>query len=132
MAQQSQVLLAQLYTAVACCALASCCTNFVPCSFMQSAHAYSTVCALLLLFMQLPKLMELVGLGYTSWFIYRYLLFKVRALQHKLPYISRSWQQAQQIQQATACCCSWHVQGRQLWVVWQYDAISGCWDVSST
>eukprot|EP00878_Enallax_costatus_P001122 GHUV01001259.1.p1 GENE.GHUV01001259.1~~GHUV01001259.1.p1 ORF type:complete len:145 (+),score=40.93 GHUV01001259.1:125-559(+) len=23
-----------------------------------------------------PKLMELVGLGYTSWFIYRYLLFK--------------------------------------------------------
>ncbi|KAF6263411.1 CAAD domains of cyanobacterial aminoacyl-tRNA synthetase-domain-containing protein [Scenedesmus sp. NREL 46B-D3] len=24
----------------------------------------------------LPKLMELVGLGYTSWFIYRYLLFK--------------------------------------------------------
>ncbi len=26
---------------------------------------------------QLPKLMELVGLGYTSWFIYRYLLFKV-------------------------------------------------------
>jgi hypothetical protein len=29
-------------------------------------------------FLQLPKLMELVGLGYTSWFIYRYLLFKVR------------------------------------------------------
>lgn len=27
--------------------------------------------------MQLPKLMELVGLGYTSWFVYRYLLFKV-------------------------------------------------------
>ena len=26
----------------------------------------------------LPKLMELVGLGYTSWFVYRYLLFKVR------------------------------------------------------
>lgn len=26
----------------------------------------------------LPKLMELVGLGYTSWFIYRYLLFKAR------------------------------------------------------
>ncbi|WIA23039.1 hypothetical protein OEZ86_009955 [Tetradesmus obliquus] len=24
----------------------------------------------------LPKFMELVGLGYTSWFIYRYLLFK--------------------------------------------------------
>jgi hypothetical protein len=37
-------------------------------------------CALLLL-LQLPKLMELVGLGYTSWFIYRYLLFKVRPLQ---------------------------------------------------
>ena len=30
--------------------------------------------------MQLPKLMELVGLGYTSWFVYRYLLFKVSAL----------------------------------------------------
>ncbi|TVU28354.1 hypothetical protein EJB05_19870 [Eragrostis curvula] len=25
----------------------------------------------------LPKLMELVGLGYTGWFVYRYLLFKV-------------------------------------------------------
>jgi len=24
----------------------------------------------------LPKLMELVGLGYTAWFTYRYLLFK--------------------------------------------------------
>uniref|UniRef100_A0A0C9RR54 TSA: Wollemia nobilis Ref_Wollemi_Transcript_21708_876 transcribed RNA sequence n=1 Tax=Wollemia nobilis TaxID=56998 RepID=A0A0C9RR54_9CONI len=24
----------------------------------------------------LPKLMELIGLGYTGWFIYRYLLFK--------------------------------------------------------
>lgn len=28
----------------------------------------------------LPKLMELVGLGYTGWFVYRYLLFKVRFL----------------------------------------------------
>jgi hypothetical protein len=28
-------------------------------------------------FLQLPKLMELVGLGYTGWFVYRYLLFKV-------------------------------------------------------
>ena len=27
--------------------------------------------------MQVPKLLELVGLGYTSWFVYRYLLFKV-------------------------------------------------------
>ena len=24
----------------------------------------------------LPKLLELVGLGYTAWFVYRYLLFK--------------------------------------------------------
>eukprot|EP00892_Ulva_mutabilis_P002288 jgi/Ulvmu1/1205/UM109_0003.1 len=24
----------------------------------------------------LPKMMELVGLGYTAWFVYRYLLFK--------------------------------------------------------
>lgn len=27
--------------------------------------------------MQLPKLLELVGLGYSAWFTYRYLLFKV-------------------------------------------------------
>jgi len=27
--------------------------------------------------MQLPKLLELVGLGYSAWFVYRYLLFKV-------------------------------------------------------
>lgn len=27
--------------------------------------------------LQLPKLLELVGLGYTAWFVYRYLLFKV-------------------------------------------------------
>ncbi|KAI8000218.1 hypothetical protein LOK49_LG09G02076 [Camellia lanceoleosa] len=25
----------------------------------------------------LPKIMELVGLGYTGWFVYRYLLFKI-------------------------------------------------------
>ncbi|KAK2650136.1 hypothetical protein Ddye_017625 [Dipteronia dyeriana] len=25
-----------------------------------------------------PKILELVGLGYTGWFVYRYLLFKVR------------------------------------------------------
>ncbi|KAF8729561.1 hypothetical protein HU200_017503 [Digitaria exilis] len=29
----------------------------------------------------LPKIMELVGLGYTGWFVYRYLLFKVRCDQ---------------------------------------------------
>ena len=29
--------------------------------------------------LQLPKLLELVGLGYTAWFTYRYLLFKVRS-----------------------------------------------------
>ena len=26
---------------------------------------------------QVPKILELVGLGYTAWFVYRYLLFKV-------------------------------------------------------
>ena len=31
------------------------------------------------LWLQLPKLLELVGLGYTAWFTYRYLLFKVRS-----------------------------------------------------
>jgi len=35
---------------------------------------------LLLCSVQLPKLLELVGLGYTVWFTYRYLLFKVRRL----------------------------------------------------
>lgn len=29
------------------------------------------------LLLQLPKILELVGLGYTGWFVYRYLLFKV-------------------------------------------------------
>jgi hypothetical protein len=29
------------------------------------------------LLLQLPKLLELVGLGYSAWFTYRYLLFKV-------------------------------------------------------
>ena len=37
--------------------------------------------------MQLPKIMELVGLGYTGWFVYRYLLFKVTNVQQ--PYIFR-------------------------------------------
>ena len=27
--------------------------------------------------LQVPKLLELVGLGYSAWFVYRYLLFKV-------------------------------------------------------
>ncbi|KAJ9539436.1 hypothetical protein OSB04_032169, partial [Centaurea solstitialis] len=31
----------------------------------------------------LPKIMELVGLGYTGWFVYRYLLFKWDALENK-------------------------------------------------
>ena len=30
---------------------------------------------------QVPKVLELVGLGYTAWFVYRYLLFKVRVLR---------------------------------------------------
>lgn len=33
----------------------------------------------LLVELQLPKLFELVGLGYSAWFTYRYLLFKVGA-----------------------------------------------------
>jgi CAAD domains of cyanobacterial aminoacyl-tRNA synthetase len=32
--------------------------------------------------LQLPKLLELVGLGYTAWFVYRYLLFKVKPPLH--------------------------------------------------
>lgn len=40
----------------------------------RSAFALSAV-------VQLPKLLELVGLGYSAWFVYRYLLFKVSA-QH--------------------------------------------------
>jgi hypothetical protein len=34
--------------------------------------------------MQLPKLMELVGLAYSTWFVYRYLLFKVRPTDLRL------------------------------------------------
>ncbi len=34
---------------------------------------------------QLPKIMELVGLGYSSWFVYRYLLFKARPLPCRQP-----------------------------------------------
>jgi hypothetical protein len=30
------------------------------------------------LYTQLPKVMELIGLSYSSWFVYRYLLFKAR------------------------------------------------------
>lgn len=33
-----------------------------------------------MLMVQLPKLLELVGLGYSAWFTYRYLLFKVISL----------------------------------------------------
>ncbi|OVA05088.1 Cyanobacterial aminoacyl-tRNA synthetase [Macleaya cordata] len=28
----------------------------------------------------LPKIMELVGIGYTGWFIYRYLIFKAKGV----------------------------------------------------
>lgn len=31
----------------------------------------------------LPKILELVGLGYTGWFVYRYLLFKVTNNKHR-------------------------------------------------
>lgn len=37
---------------------------------------------------QLPKIMELVGLGYTGWFVYRYLLFKV---YHKIILQTYKW-----------------------------------------
>ena len=39
--------------------------------------------------LQVPKLLELVGLGYTSWFVYRYLLFKVTL--KRLLAVSRTW-----------------------------------------
>jgi hypothetical protein len=37
---------------------------------------------------QLPKIMELVGLGYTGWFVYRYLLFKVTNVQQAYIFLS--------------------------------------------
>ncbi len=37
--------------------------------------------------MQLPKLLELVGLGYSAWFVYRYLLFKVSLSTTLSPYV---------------------------------------------
>ena len=33
---------------------------------------------------QLPKVLELVGLGYSTWFVYRYLLFKARVRAHPI------------------------------------------------
>lgn len=35
---------------------------------------------------QVPKLLELVGLGYTAWFTYRYLLFKVHPSHPSPPF----------------------------------------------
>lgn len=66
---------------------------------------------------QLPKMMELIGLGYTSWFIYRYLLFKVRqaaqllALQHRV---------TQQLNTALG-------HGRLSWCVSQRAGVSSRW-----
>ncbi len=42
-------------------------------------HSWLCCCPRVPAPLQLPKLMELVGLGYSSWFTYRYLLFKVRS-----------------------------------------------------
>lgn len=36
---------------------------------------------------QLPKLLELVGLGYSAWFTYRYLLFKVQPVSRRVMYM---------------------------------------------
>ncbi|WMV49263.1 hypothetical protein MTR67_042648 [Solanum verrucosum] len=44
------------------------------CDFAQPSESL-----IFLPFLQLPKVLELVGLGYTGWFVYRYLLFKVRS-----------------------------------------------------
>ena len=52
---------------------------------------------------QLPKLLELVGLGYTAWFVYRYLLFKVR---------QGAWRLLIELQGPASCICG---QGRQAW-----------------
>lgn len=45
---------------------------------------------LLFVNMQLPKFLELVGLGYTSWFVYRYLLFKVSFSVSITPFLALS------------------------------------------
>jgi hypothetical protein len=54
--------------------------------------------------MQLPKLMELVGLAYSTWFVYRYLLFKVRSTdlcvcveKHKITLSLRNKRQAEML-----------------------------------
>ena len=44
----------------------------------------------------IPKILELVGLGYTAWFVYRYLLFKARPSQ----FISSAWRCATGFQKA--------------------------------
>ncbi len=41
--------------------------------------------------LQVPKLMELIGLGYSAWFTYRYLLFKVRGWKSGPGWEARAW-----------------------------------------
>ena len=70
-APQSTVLAPQMLSAVGSAELI---LMFPVCpALQQQVVAYPTARPA-----QLPKLLELVGLGYTVWFTYRYLLFKVR------------------------------------------------------
>ena len=47
--------------------------------------ACECACADAAFLLQLPKLLELVGLGYSAWFVYRYLLFKVSRNAGRVP-----------------------------------------------
>lgn len=57
---------------------------------MLDAETDTVSDALSVVWPQLPKLLELVGLGYSAWFTYRYLLFKVRSTSRH-PCVIADW-----------------------------------------
>ena len=57
------------------------------------------------LLLQLPKILELVGVAYTGWFVYRYLLFKVGPL----------YSETQKFTLFTSRCVAWVGQESREW-----------------
>lgn len=63
-------------------------TLLLPCAPIAFALSFPDCLTHIHVYLQLPKAMELIGLGYTGWFVYRYLLFKVivtTCLWHRSP-----------------------------------------------
>ena len=52
------------------------------------SHGRVCVCVVCV---QIPRVFELVGLGYSAWFTYRYLLFKVRWMDGCVLHICVAW-----------------------------------------